>query len=293
MAASTRTLGRRPAQVLHLPLLPAHLPRRISNEGRVAVGYALAFFSNNVRTKRLITFRSHIIHDLQPYHCTYEDCSDANRLYGSHQEWLDHENQHTNVWHCNSHACEFPTSLEYVQHLRQAHPDAGPEHCSPELVSAAVGPSIMVHRGCPLCPMDFDDVSEMQKHLRHHLERLALFSLPAEGDEEDEVDTGNSSDSHQVIQGRGRAASLEQDFDDDDGPNFPWPVPPIEGGSGTKETYTPADLAILRQKNPSRPAGESESDFVRRWMEKLAAAAESNDMDGGNVTPTENRSKYR
>ncbi|KAK3363963.1 hypothetical protein B0T25DRAFT_56344 [Lasiosphaeria hispida] len=61
-------------------------------------------------------WRSHIIHDLQPYQCTYEERPDANRLYGSHQEWLDHENQHTQVWHCHRHTCEFETSSEYIKH---------------------------------------------------------------------------------------------------------------------------------------------------------------------------------
>ncbi|KAH6641212.1 hypothetical protein F5144DRAFT_642120 [Chaetomium tenue] len=43
------------------------------------------------------TWRSHLIHDLQPYHCTYENCPDPSRLYCSQQEWIDHENQHVRV----------------------------------------------------------------------------------------------------------------------------------------------------------------------------------------------------
>ncbi|GAB1312452.1 hypothetical protein MFIFM68171_02662 [Madurella fahalii] len=104
------------------------------------------------------TWRSHIIHDLEPYQCTYEDCPEPNRLYGSYQEWIDHESQHTRVWHCHRHAREFETQSEYMQHLQQDHPDAGPEQSSPELVSAAVGPSLRVHRDCPLCPTALTEV---------------------------------------------------------------------------------------------------------------------------------------
>jgi len=210
--------------------------------------------------------RLHIIYDLQPYQCTYEDCFDANRLYGSHQEWLDHENQHARVWHCHHHSREFPTPEEYIQHLDQAHPDTGPEQRSSELVSAAAGPSLAVHRPCPLCPTPFEDVSELQRHLRHHLERLALFSLPHEAADEDEVAAEKSSDSHQVVQGRGRAASLEQDFDDNDGSDDP----ESDDGPDITETITPISLEIIRQQTLSRPTKELELSFIHGWIEMLA-----------------------
>ncbi|KAK0635958.1 hypothetical protein B0T17DRAFT_595543 [Bombardia bombarda] len=59
-------------------------------------------------------WRSHLIHDLKPYHCTYENCQDPNRLYGSRQEWIDHENLHND------------------------HPETQTNAASPELVAAAV-----------------------------------------------------------------------------------------------------------------------------------------------------------
>ncbi|KAH6850579.1 hypothetical protein B0I37DRAFT_117043 [Chaetomium sp. MPI-CAGE-AT-0009] len=61
------------------------------------------------------TWRSHLIHDLQPYHCTYQNCPDPSRLYGSQQEWIDHENQHARVWHCYQHDSEFETQRDYVE----------------------------------------------------------------------------------------------------------------------------------------------------------------------------------
>ena len=53
----------------------------------------------------------------------------------------------------------------------------------------------------------------MQEHVKAHLERLALFCLPPLDDHDaDAVD--RSSDSSQVVQGRGgRQDSLEQDFE--------------------------------------------------------------------------------
>jgi hypothetical protein len=161
-------------------------------------------------------WKSHIIHDLTPYHCTYERCPDPNRLYGSHQDWLDHEATHTRVWHCHIHASEFETQPEYVQHLQQYHnnctSDTNSDQFAPELIAAAVGPSLQPHRDCPLCPSGFTSVAEMQKHIKTHLERLALFCLPPLDDQDADAVDG-SSDSSQVVQGHGgRRGSLEQDF---------------------------------------------------------------------------------
>lgn len=36
-------------------------------------------------------YRQYVYHDLQPYCCTFEDCSTANRLYESQHAWFSHE----------------------------------------------------------------------------------------------------------------------------------------------------------------------------------------------------------
>jgi hypothetical protein len=155
----------------------------------------------------------HQTHDLQPYHCTYEDCSDPSRLYGAKQEWIDHENQHRRVWHCHSHEAEFETQPEYLQHLKEQHPQDEPEDYTPEMIAAAVGASAKPHRSCPFCPTMFSDVTAMQKHVRYHLERLALYALPdMEEAINDELASERPSDSHQVIENRGRQDSIRNDF---------------------------------------------------------------------------------
>lgn len=43
--------------------------------------------------------RAHNLRDLQPYVCTYPDCVDGHRLYGSRQAWFDHESTaHRQYW---------------------------------------------------------------------------------------------------------------------------------------------------------------------------------------------------
>ncbi|KAI0834504.1 hypothetical protein F5Y06DRAFT_156068 [Hypoxylon sp. FL0890] len=165
-------------------------------------------------------WRVHVIHDLQPYHCTYKDCRDPYRLYGTRQDWIDHESQHSRVWHCQTHGEEFETQPEYVEHLKTSHPEATPEHFSPELISSVVGPSLKPHRDCPFCPTAFSEVTEMERHITFHLERCALLALPLAGDGSDGGDSpGRPSDSHEV-QHQGRQGSIALDFDVDEEESF-------------------------------------------------------------------------
>jgi hypothetical protein len=160
-------------------------------------------------------WRAHQIHDLQPYLCTYQDCTDPGRLYGIKQEWIDHENQHRRVWHCHKHEDEFETLPDYLQHLHEKHSETEAEEGTPEMTAAVVGASSEPHRDCPLCPTAFDGVVQMRKHMRYHLERLALYVLPdVEEDAEDQLASESPSDSHHVIENRGRQGSAWKDFEE-------------------------------------------------------------------------------
>ncbi|KAI3317383.1 hypothetical protein HD806DRAFT_527158 [Xylariaceae sp. AK1471] len=167
-------------------------------------------------------WQAHLIHDLQPYTCTYEYCHDPNRLYGSKQEWINHESQHTRVWYCQEHNIEFETQPEYVSHVVNNHPSTKPEELSKELIAAAMGPSTRVHRNCPLCAASFIDILAMQNHLMFHLERLALLALTPASEENDI--SVQESDSHQA-QLLGRLASLMGDFGSHEGTRMPFSLP--------------------------------------------------------------------
>ncbi|KAI1773627.1 hypothetical protein F4818DRAFT_452679 [Hypoxylon cercidicola] len=168
------------------------------------------------------TWRVHLIHDLQPYHCTYKDCSDPHRLYGSRQEWIDHESQHSRVWHCQVHGEEFETQPNYVEHLKMSHPETTPGSFSPELIAAVVGPSLEPHRDCPFCPTAFSETIEMQKHMT-------------------EDGSGRPSDSHQV-QHHSRQGSVHGDFDVLDEGSF-------ADIRGRDDPQSPGDDQNLTKKN--------------------------------------------
>ncbi|KAJ4860619.1 ankyrin repeats (3 copies) domain-containing protein [Trichoderma breve] len=207
----------------------------------------------------------HLIHDLQPYHCTYEQCLDPNQVYGSRQEWINHENGHTRVWHCHEHSEEFETQPEYIQHLEDSHPDSTPEHFSPALVAAAVGPSIRIRRDCPFCPSGFSDIAQMQSHLIFHLERLAQLALHNGPNVSDgDTESGHSSQSHQG-QLRGRKDSIFRDFDtEEDESSFAELVASDE----TATVNTPSDV-ILNETTLSAVSGAICAPNVNEWLQDL------------------------
>lgn len=204
----------------------------------------------------------HLIHDLQPYHCTFEDCHDANRIYGTRQEWLEHESLHTRVWHCAAHCEEFETQPEYTAHLHEQHPEQNAEYFSPELIAAAVGPSLRLHRDCPFCPTAYSEANALQKHITFHLERLALLVLPA--DDEDEIDRSErASDSHEG-QRRGRVGSIKGDFTDEEQLRFR----DIIGLTASDRVGPKTAMAAIQEAVRWR----QEQTFLSQWLQESKGA---------------------
>ncbi|KAJ4251038.1 hypothetical protein NW762_011688 [Fusarium torreyae] len=168
-------------------------------------------------------WRVHLIHDLQPYHCTYEECHDPNRTYGTRQDWLDHENLHLRVWHCQLHGEKFGTQHEYVDHLRKDHTDVSHEQLySPEFIATAISirTSFDPHVDCPLCPTAFTDPTEIQKHMTFHLERLALPVLLRQDELEDDGSQSSREPNSNKVQDFGRKSSIQQDFSSNEQADF-------------------------------------------------------------------------
>lgn len=128
--------------------------------------------------------RSHLIHDLEPYVCTYVDCAFGDLLYGSRGDWIDHEDrQHRSIWRCTVHADQqFASEAVLRDHLQQDH----------TMTSAHIDVFARISRfsrhddrsKCPICLHDAKDIPDFTSHLANHLERIAIFSLPRNVDPE-------------------------------------------------------------------------------------------------------------
>ncbi|KAK0701724.1 hypothetical protein B0T26DRAFT_660161 [Lasiosphaeria miniovina] len=132
---------------------------------------------------------AHFYMDLQPYTCTFEECSRAHKLFGIKQDWFQHEldyHRTRQAWYCAKAECrtEFETWALFQQHLKSEHPDIRTD--GPDLRALAqawqrlsLQPQTSAQRQCPLCGVPYKDdaPAEWRDHIAHHLEQFALLAI--------------------------------------------------------------------------------------------------------------------
>ena len=102
--------------------------------------------------------RRHVLKDLRPYVCTYEDCTEADQQYDSIKDWMNHEvNAHQDT---KSHPPYSSGQSSDGRGLGQLATPVTPNHtCRHE---------------CPICL----EKSPSFSHVGAHLRRVAVFALP-------------------------------------------------------------------------------------------------------------------
>jgi len=149
--------------------------------------------------------RSHVMQDLQPYVCTFKDCS--LKLFSSRHEWFEHElANHRRTWRCDECVISFPSVEAFRAHLNTCYPSTTLSTDLKALISRAeqtVGqiPAL----DCPLCDALNSELQKLnhtqedvtvssecfKKHLGRHLEKVALFALPRLQLEDDDENAGS------------------------------------------------------------------------------------------------------
>ncbi len=138
-------------------------------------------------------WKAHLLRDLRPYVCTYENCVDPDRPYDTRKDWHVHESSsHRRLWRCLEHSeLTFQHLTAYEKHLREEH--KGEEELqSFQLLKAGESTSGLPDRPCPFCQVEFATAAALQDHIAFHLERVALFALPRSTGVEDESVEGGS-----------------------------------------------------------------------------------------------------
>lgn len=135
-----------------------------------------------------------MLRDLRPYVCTYQDCSEATRLFDTRQDWVAHEDScHRRIWRCLEHPeATFLTVGAYRHHIEANHVSNRTELQSTELLRVGESVSEVADRPCPICLTDITDASGLQHHIAAHLIRIALFALPRSTDADDDTESGTS-----------------------------------------------------------------------------------------------------
>ncbi|KAK3341829.1 hypothetical protein B0T25DRAFT_354394 [Lasiosphaeria hispida] len=131
---------------------------------------------------------AHFYMDLQPYTCTFEECSRAHKLFGVKQDWFQHEldyHRTHQAWYCAKPECktEFQTWALFQQHLKSEHPDIRTD--GPDLKALAqawqrlsLQPEPSPQRECPLCGSPYkDSPADWRDHIAYHQEQFSLLAI--------------------------------------------------------------------------------------------------------------------
>ncbi|KAL2846943.1 hypothetical protein BJY01DRAFT_168120 [Aspergillus pseudoustus] len=143
-------------------------------------------------------WRRHVMKDLDPYVCLFDDCSLAYPCFKTTEEWLHHMRwAHTTCYSCQIVGHEdifFGTAMELEQHLMQEHREAIPHYELQDLVKQGCRPSpdVFAHLSsflnrefeaesdvllCPLC--DFS-LSAIEDGINVPASKLAVMRFPGD-----------------------------------------------------------------------------------------------------------------
>jgi hypothetical protein len=180
-------------------------------------------------------FRKHVLADLTPYVCTFENCSKAEAMFESRSEWDTHELQfHRREWTCGEPGHKiFNRKSDFEAHLRQDHRDVFSETQLPVFVKSCEREVQSETVECPLCTEDSinegdsidegDDQSKpvirrdpkyiptkiFKRHLGRHLERLCLFAISST---EEEAEDEKSLPSNNLNSDESRLSWIDSDL---------------------------------------------------------------------------------
>ncbi|KAK4948323.1 hypothetical protein LTR10_012857 [Elasticomyces elasticus] len=143
-------------------------------------------------------WRQHVYEDLPPYVCMQESCATAHQPYARRREWQQHErDMHHRAWACPYCEDVLATSELFQAHVVDNHNQERDDSNVQRMINACAQPleHELTTSQCPLCQKMIVPQKRFFKHLGHHLEELALFSLPSHlhGDESDAGSDGSDA----------------------------------------------------------------------------------------------------
>ena len=151
--------------------------------------------------------RRHVIKDLRPYVCTYQDCTEGDLQYDNIQDWISHE-----------------ISIHRDKNLRRPDPSEqfSQDHRQNQS-SHVITPHDISCQECPFCLKE----NPTFVHIGRHLQNFAVFTLPKSMDPEEDntlearrsdiaiVDSEDSisdlSEFEYLSEGQGHADNVESD----------------------------------------------------------------------------------
>ncbi|KAL9074029.1 MAG: hypothetical protein Q9157_004538 [Trypethelium eluteriae] len=156
------------------------------------------------------TWRAHILHDLQPYICTYRQCNEENLLFSSSTTWLEHERLgHRRIWQCFEHADpEFSSRAALQDHLQSEHGNDITKTQILNLVEVSGSTIAETRTSCPFCFLEAPFNKKFEDHVASHMQAFAVYSLSRNISDPEENDTGSNESELARTQGFGSLDSI-------------------------------------------------------------------------------------
>lgn len=140
-------------------------------------------------------WRRHVLYDLQPYVCSFEDCKTSGKLYATRKAWFTHEKKRHRAlteYHCPAKCkAKFGNVSAWGNHLRKAHGFRKWE--IRDLDMKTVKKTTTTHLSyCSFCDTHLADETSVPQHVGRHLEELAFIILSKKYQEWEFYDEGST-----------------------------------------------------------------------------------------------------
>ena len=124
----------------------------------------------------------HVLMDLEPYQCTFDDCVRADKTFGVREEWFQHELDNHRLhkfWYCQPCANEFDQRELFELHIVEKH-KTDPSHLSTMVaLCQKFSEKTIANQACPFCGASNMMPQVLKDHIANHMEQLALMTLPS------------------------------------------------------------------------------------------------------------------
>jgi hypothetical protein len=183
-----------PSQVATFPKVPVKLDELREGKHELFTcnicGYDLEA-GNKIKTEE--DWKQHVLQDLEPYLCTFDQCFSAQEMYAIRDEWYKHEletHRIRKVWACVECNDEFSSKELAENHLTADH-KADLDDDDIFMMKAMLRPTFSNKRldksPCPLC-LNKVTPDESKDHIARHLEYFAMLSVRESESSEDDSD---------------------------------------------------------------------------------------------------------
>lgn len=206
--------------------------------------------------------RKHVLTDLTPYVCTFEQCVKVEAMFESRSAWYAHELQfHRREWLCGepSHKV-YRNQSDFRAHLQKVHQSEFSEAQLPTFIKSCERALQAETIECSLCTEDTPVVGDdgeptirrepkfvsariFQRHLGRHMERLALFAISST---EEEVEGDRSLPSENLNSGASQLSWIDEDLSSSSAE-----------GSGTDRTTDYMEKLANPPSKPAKPESSS------------------------------------